>query len=62
MINASAGFTDKDKEDLVRRGKTPVLSAEEARKLLDSTYITTLRTARPALIGTMVYTFAGKSA
>ncbi len=44
---------------MVRRGKTPVLSAEEARKLLDSIDITTLIGLRDrALIGTMVYSFA----
>ncbi len=44
---------------VVRRGKTPVLSAEEARKLLDSIETTTLIGLRDrALIGTMVYSFA----
>ena len=44
---------------MVRRGKTPVLSAEEARKLLDSIETATLigLRARP-LIGTMAYSFA----
>ena len=38
---------------MVRRGKTPVLSAEEARKLLDSIETTTLIGLRDrALIGT----------
>ena len=44
---------------MVRRGRTPVLSAEEARKLLDSIESNTLIGLRDrALIGTMVYSFA----
>jgi integrase len=44
---------------VVRRGKTPALSAEEARKLLDSIETTTLIGLRDrALIGVMVYSFA----
>ncbi len=44
---------------VVRRGKTPVLLAEEARKLLDSIETTTLIGLRDrALIGVMVYSFA----
>jgi integrase/recombinase XerD len=44
---------------VVRRGKTPVLSAEEARKLLDSIETTTLIGLRDrALVGVMVYSFA----
>jgi integrase/recombinase XerD len=44
---------------VVRRGKTPVLSSEEARKLLDSIESDTLIGQRDrALIGTMVYSFA----
>ena len=44
---------------VVKRGKTPVLSAEEARKLLDSIETTTLIGLRDrALIGVMVYSFA----
>ena len=42
-----------------RRGKTPVLQADEARALLDSIDITSLPGLRDrALIGLMVYTFA----
>lgn len=42
----------------VRRGKTPVLSAEEARQLLDSINTETLVGLRDrALIATMVYSF-----
>ena len=44
---------------VVRRGKTPVLSSEEARKLLDSIESNTLIGLRDrALIGTMVYSLA----
>jgi integrase/recombinase XerD len=44
---------------VVKRGKTPVLSSEEARKLLDSIESNTLIGLRDrALIGTMVYSFA----
>lgn len=43
----------------VRKGKTPVLAADEARALLDSIDISTLIGLRDrALIGLMVYTFA----
>jgi site-specific recombinase XerD len=44
---------------VVKRGKTPVLSAEEARRLLDSIETNTLIGLRDrALIATMVYSFA----
>ena len=44
---------------VVKRGKTPVLSAEQARQLLDSIEIDALIALRDrALIGTMVYSFA----
>jgi integrase/recombinase XerD len=43
----------------VKRGKTPVLSAEQARQLLDSIESDTLIGRRDrAFIGTMVYSFA----
>ena len=43
----------------VRKGKTPVLTAEEARAMLDAIDITTPAGLRDrALIGLMVYTFA----
>lgn len=43
----------------VKKGKTPVLSAEEARTLLDAIDVTTAIGLRDrALIGLMVYTFA----
>jgi len=44
---------------VVKRGKTPVLSADEARKLLDSIDVTTLVGLRDrALIALMTYSFA----
>jgi site-specific recombinase XerD len=48
---------------VVKRGKTPVLTAREARQLLDSIDTTTVAGLRDrALIATMVYTFARVSA
>src|SRR5208282_6356771 len=47
----------------VKRGKTPVLTPDEARKLLDSIDVTTLVGLRDrALIGLMAYSFARVSA
>lgn len=44
---------------VVKKGKTPVLAAEEARQLLDSIEIDTIGGLRDrALIGTMVFSFA----
>jgi site-specific recombinase XerD len=48
---------------IIKRGKTPVLTADEARQLLDSIDTSTPVGLRDrALIGTMVYTFARVSA
>jgi integrase/recombinase XerD len=48
---------------VVRRGKTPVLKAEQARQLLDSIDTSTITGLRDrALIGVMVYSFARVSA
>jgi integrase/recombinase XerD len=48
---------------VVKRGKTPVLSADQARQLLDSVDVAELSGLRDrALIGVMVYTFARVSA
>jgi site-specific recombinase XerD len=48
---------------VVKRGKTPVLSAEDARKLLDSIDTSSIIGLRDrALIATMVYSFARVSA
>lgn len=48
---------------VLKKGKTPVLSAEEARQLLDAIDVTTIAGLRDrALIGVMVYSFARVSA
>jgi site-specific recombinase XerD len=48
---------------VIKRGKTPVLTPDEARKLLDSIDVSTLVGLRDrALIGLMVYSFARVSA
>src|ERR1700733_9181904 len=48
---------------VVKRGKTPVLSADQARQLLDSIDVAELSGLRDrALIGVMVYSFARVSA
>ena len=48
---------------VVKRGKTPVLTADQARQLLDSIDVTELIGIRDrALIGVMVYSFARVSA
>src|SRR5271170_6411436 len=48
---------------VVKRGKTPVLTPDEARKLLDSIDVTTVVGLRDrALIGMMAYSFARVSA
>jgi site-specific recombinase XerD len=48
---------------VVKRGKTPVLSADQARRLLDSIDVAELSGLRDrALIGVMVYSFARVSA
>ena len=48
---------------VIKRGKTPVLTAEEARQLLDSIDISTaIGLLDRALIATMLFTFARVSA
>lgn len=48
---------------MVKRGKTPVLKAEQARQILDSIDIQSVVGLRDrALIGVMVYSFARVSA
>jgi site-specific recombinase XerD len=48
---------------VVKRGKTPVLTADQARKLLDAIDVSTVGGLRDrALIGVMVYSFARVSA
>lgn len=59
VVPANPASSVKGPKHVVKKGKTPVLSADEARELLDS-----LDTSSPialrdrALIGIMVYTFA----
>ena len=48
---------------VINKGKTPILTAEEARELIDSIDVTTIAGLRDrALIGVMVYSFARVSA
>ncbi len=59
ILDSNPASSVRGPKYVVRRGKTPVLSAEEARKLLDSIETTTLIGIRDrALIGVMVYSFA----
>jgi site-specific recombinase XerC len=59
VIDANPAYAVRGPRDVVMKGKTPVLAADEARALLDS-----IPTGSPiglrdrALIGVMVYTFA----
>lgn len=63
VLPANPTLSVKGPKHVVKRGKTPVLSAEDARKLLDSIDTTTLIGLRDrALIATMVYSFARISA
>jgi site-specific recombinase XerD len=59
ILDANPAASVRGPRYVVKRGKTPVLSSEEARKLLDSIESNTLIGLRDrALIGTMVYSFA----
>jgi len=59
ILDSNPASSVRGPKYVVRRGKTPVLSAEEARKLLDSIETSTLMGLRDrALIGVMVYSFA----
>jgi site-specific recombinase XerD len=63
IIAANPAHAVRGPKYVVKRGKTPVLASDEARTLLDSIDIGTLRGLRDrALIGVMVYTFARISA
>jgi integrase/recombinase XerD len=60
-INPAASV--RGPKHVVKRGKTPVLTAEQARQLLDSIDVSTLIGLRDrAIIGSMVYSFARVSA
>ena len=59
IIDVSPAHAVRGPKYVVKKGKTPVLTAEEARALLDAIPTTTLTGLRDrALIGVMVYTFA----
>ena len=59
VVEANPAHAVKAAKHVVRKGKTPVLKADEARQLLDSIDVATLIGLRDrALIGLMVYSFA----
>lgn len=63
IIPANPASVVRGPKHVVKRGKTPVLSAEDARTLLDSIDTSTVIGLRDrALIGVMVYSFARVSA
>jgi site-specific recombinase XerD len=63
VVPANPAWSVRGPKHVVRRGKTPVLSAAEARTLLDSIDVSALSGLRDrALIGLMVYSFARVSA
>jgi site-specific recombinase XerD len=63
IVPANPAASVRGPKYVVKRGKTPVLTAAEARQLLDSIDCSTLVGLRDrALIGTMIFTFARVSA
>jgi integrase len=63
VVPANPAWSVRGPKHVVRRGKTPVLSAAEARTLLDSIDVSALPGLRDrAIIGLMVYSFARVSA
>lgn len=63
IIPSNPAASVRGPKHVVKRGKTPVLSADEARQLLDRIDCSTVVGLRDrALIGTMIYTFARVSA
>lgn len=63
IIPTNPAASVRGPKHVVKRGKTPVLTAEEARHLLDSIDTSTLIGLRDrALIATMIFTFARVSA
>src|SRR6202042_3825937 len=59
VIETNPAHAVRGPKYVVKKGKTPVLTAEEARALLDAIPTDTLTGLRDrALIGVMVYTFA----
>lgn len=63
IVSSNPASSVRGPKHVVKRGKTPVLAADEARQLLDSIDLSTLAGLRDrALIGVMVYSFARVSA
>lgn len=62
IMHHSPAASVRGPRHVVKRGKTPVLSAEEARRLLDSLPITLIGLRDRALIAVMLYSFARVSA
>lgn len=63
VLPANPAASVRGPKHVVRKGKTPVLLAEEARQLLDSIDVSKIAGLRDrALIGAMVYSFARVSA
>lgn len=59
IVPANPAGSVRGPKHVVKRGKTPVLTADQARRLLDSIDTTTIVGLRDrALIGVMVYSFA----
>ncbi|MBX3412586.1 MAG: tyrosine-type recombinase/integrase [Pirellulales bacterium] len=63
IVPANPASSVRGPKHVVKRGKTPVLTADQARQLLDSIDLSTIVGLRDrALIGVMVYSFARVSA
>ena len=63
VIESNPAWSVRGPKHVVKKGKTPVLSAEEARQLLDSIDVGTMSGLRDrALIGVMLFSFARVSA
>ena len=63
IVPSNPASSVRGPKHIVKRGKTPVLTADEARQLIDSIDIATICGLRDrALIGVMVYSFARVSA
>jgi site-specific recombinase XerD len=59
VIDVNTAHAVRDPKYVVKKGKTPVLNADETRALLDSIDISTITgLSDHALIGVMAYTFA----
>jgi site-specific recombinase XerD len=63
IVPSNPASSVRGPKHVVKRGKTPVLTADQARELLDSIDLATIAGLRDrALIGVMVYSFARVSA